>query len=248
MNNQLPALREKKVRRRSSRKLLFLLFFLFMLLLAILFFRSSISKIAEIQIVGNQLTDIDQLKQAIMIDAGDSYFSASRETIRKRVLSLEPVQDAIVEKSFPGHISIQVVEHPTVAYELSRNHSIIAILANGASVEASDVIVLDKPFLTHWESRGELKAKLCQQLAGIPDSALADISEIRPYPSKAYPDKIKMYTRSQFEVDTTISYLAKKITYLNAILETQEPGYVTMLEADTYQPYAASIEEEPPEE
>jgi cell division protein FtsQ len=238
MNDSLPVLRDARVRRRGSRKLLMLLIFLFMILLAILFFRSPISKIDQIQIAGNQLAKTEQLMQAVGIREGDSFFSAGSRALESRLEQLGPVKDAVVEKRFPGLVSIRITEYATVAYEIdAQSNRIVAILANGTTAEVNQSIVLDKPFLTGWENKGDLKARLCRVLAEIPAYFLADISEIKPFPSEAYPDKIKMYTRSHFEVITTISYLAEKLTYLNAIVDTQEPGIITMLEADTYTPF-----------
>jgi cell division protein FtsQ len=46
-----------------------------------------------------------------------------------------------------------------------------------------------------------------------------------------------MYTRTKFEVITAVSVLPEKIDALNAVIETQEPGKITMLLADTYVPF-----------
>ncbi|MOA64140.1 hypothetical protein D3C78_1901040 [compost metagenome] len=46
-----------------------------------------------------------------------------------------------------------------------------------------------------------------------------------------------MFTRTKFEVITAVSVLPEKIEALNAVIETQEPGKITMLLADTYVPF-----------
>ncbi|MNE47075.1 hypothetical protein D3C80_1414530 [compost metagenome] len=53
-----------------------------------------------------------------------------------------------------------------------------------------------------------------------------------------------MYTRSRFEVISAISLFAEKAEYMNMILESQDPGMLTMLEADSYVPYSPSDSED----
>ena len=71
----------------------------------------------------------------------------------------------------------------------------------------------------------------------IPNQLISDISEIIPSPTVSFPDRIKLYTRSKFEVITAVSLLKDKVEYLNQVIETEEPGLITMLEADSYVPF-----------
>lgn len=239
MTQQLPVLKEKKVKANTSRKLLFILLILFVVLLAVLFFRSSISKISEIHITGNQLISSQQLMEQSGLHVGDHFFGTSKGTIRERLLVNKAVQDVKVELKFPGVINISVQELPTVAYQISKKDGqIVGVLSNGMTLPVpKDFILVEKPILTHWNAGDPLLGKLCKQLSEIPDELLTDISEIMPDPSKSYPDRIKMYTRSQFEVLTTISLLKDKVEYLSNVIETQEPGLITMLTADTYRSF-----------
>lgn len=245
MKEEMPVLREKKVRSRGSRKLLLIIFLLFVVLLAVLFFRSPISKISEIRIQGNHFATTEQIKQIIGVVPGDQFFGTSSGALEDRIKTLQPVEDVAVDKQFPGLVTITVKEYKTVAFEMNdgtaasaKGTAVFAILANGASVPVQDVnIVLEMPILTKWTKLEALKAELCKQLAVIPEQLLADISEIQPIPSQAYPDRIKLYTRSKFEVITAISLLKEKIIYIGDIIERQKPGVITMLEANTHLPY-----------
>lgn len=240
MAKQLPVLKkEQKVKTRSSRKLLYVLLVLFIVILVVLFFRSSLSKVSEIRVAGNQIVSSEQLANTSGIRIGDQYFGTSTDTIRERLLTNKAIEDADVSRDFPGVIHIQVKEYPTVAYELSAaDGKIQGILANGTSIAMPGRHVLDeKPILTQWTANEPLKAELCKQLASIPNEMLTDISEIIPYPSTSYPDRIKIYTRSQFEVVTAISFMKEKVKYLSNVIETQQPGLITMLSADTYIPF-----------
>ncbi|MFD2612812.1 cell division protein FtsQ/DivIB [Paenibacillus gansuensis] len=236
---QLPVLREQKVKRRGSRKLLYLLLFLFMVLLAILFFRSSFSKVKTIEIKGNHYLTTQEISQALDVKVGDQFFGTTSGAMKRRIGQLLPIEQVVIHKKFPGYILIEIREQKTVAFQLSpKEGKLMAILSGGGTViPKTNRVTLDKPVLSGWDGKEALMKKLCLALAKVQDGLLSDISEIKPDPSNAYPDRILLYTRSRFEVSTTISYLPQKAEYINAVIDGQEPGRITMLEADFYTPY-----------
>ena len=245
MNSQapIPALPRKQRNVRSNRKIVFLLFLFFIIIFILLFFHSSLSKISYIEIEGNQFTDASEIGQAAGIRRGDSYFFVRSEAAEKRIEQLEYVKNATVTKKFPGRVLIEIEEFPHVALELTDEGDYTAILANGAIValEAGQVMV-NKPVLTGWENHAEMKLRLTEVLGEIPDEYLLEISEIRPFPSASYPDKIKLYTRSFYEVITTIGKLPEKIVYLdNMLADLRERGITSgqllLLEADIHAPF-----------
>ncbi|RIX59331.1 cell division protein DivIB [Paenibacillus nanensis] len=239
MSAQMPVLKEPARKRRGNKKLLAVLFLLFAALLAVLFFNSSISKVSEFQVTGTHFTTTDQIMKASGIEIGDAFFQKASKDIAKNVETLPQVEDATVMKVFPGIIKIQVKEFPVVAFELSAEGELSALLSSGTSLpaELGGAELLDKPVLSGWSADDPVKIELTKQLALIPEKQLSDLSEISPIPSKAYPDRIRIFTRTHFEVITAVSVLPDKIDSLNAVIETQEPGKITMLLADTYVPF-----------
>lgn len=243
MQERMPVLREEKQRPRSSRKLLFFLLLLFVTLLVVLFFRSSLSKIATIEIVGNKALSADEIGQAAGIAAGDSFFGFRVTTVESRVKQLPAAETVTVTKKFPGSLRIAVQEYPHVAFEIRPTGEKEMLLSNGLAIPVSDNnIVMDKPILSGWDENNPLKDKLCEALRRISDKLLAEISEIRPSPTHTYEDKIKMYTRSEYEVYTTIKYLPDKIQYLDEMIDQMSDknagsGVLELLEANTYIPF-----------
>lgn len=238
MSTPMPVLREPVQKKRGSRRLIVILFLLFAVILSVLFFNSPVSKISEIQIAGHVYATNAEIEKAAAIRVGDAFFGTTGATIEERVAKLNTVASVKVTKNFPGKIKIVVQEYKVVAFELSDEGGMTAILSNGASVKAtSGVSLADKPVLTGWKQDNPVRAQLTKTLSVIPAADLADLSEIVPYPSKAYPDRIKIYTRTKFEVVTAVSVLKEKIKAINAVIETQEPGKITMLLADTYVPF-----------
>ncbi|MFD0588056.1 cell division protein FtsQ/DivIB [Paenibacillus sp. GCM10027627] len=239
MSTGMPVLKEPVRKRKGNKKLLAVLFLLFVSLLAVLFFNSSISKVSDIQITGTHFTTTDEIAASAGLAVGDAFFKTASEVISSKIQKLPQVQSAKVTKAFPGVVKIVVQEYPVVAFELAVDGKLTALLSNGTSVEADHEgdRLLDKPVLTGWKPDDSVKLELTKQLAKIPDKQLSDLSEITPIPSNAYPDRIRMYTRTGFEVMTAVSVLPDKIEALNAVIETQEPGKITMLLADTYVPF-----------
>ncbi|MCJ8011361.1 FtsQ-type POTRA domain-containing protein [Paenibacillus sp. KQZ6P-2] len=241
----IPVLKENKPKRRSSWRIIVILLLLFVAILVILFFRSPVSQVSEIQFTGNTFSSREQLLQASGLKMGSQYFGVSPSEVENQLLQIKSIQKAVVDKHFPGQINVSIEEYPTVAYELGAEGNLDAILANGSKVSVnSSGIAIEKPILTNWSATDPNKVKLCKVLGQIPNELISDISEIIPSPTASFPDRIKMYTRSRFEVITAISLLKDKVEYLNQVIETAQPGIITMLEADTYTPFQPSTGEE----
>ncbi|MCE3202545.1 FtsQ-type POTRA domain-containing protein [Paenibacillus sonchi] len=235
---RLPLLKEDKPSKKMSRKVTIILLLLFIALLAVIFFRSSLSRITEIQFEGNKYTTRNELLAQSGLAVGGQFFAVSKASVEDSLKKLKTIQEAAVVKSFPGTVTISIKEYPAVAYELDEAGVLEAILSSGAAVAVNETgIAVEKPILTGWKEEDPYKAKLCQALAGIPNELTSDISEIVPSPTLSFPDRIKLYTRSHFEVITAISLLKNKVEYLNQVIETEEPGLIKMLEADSYVPF-----------
>ncbi|WP_410514524.1 FtsQ-type POTRA domain-containing protein [Paenibacillus sp. BR2-3] len=235
---RLPLLKEDKPKKKMSRRLTAILLLLFIALLAVIFFRSSVSRITQITFEGSKYSTQQELLAQSGLRIGGQFFAVSKESVQKSMLKLNTIQTATVEKSFPGIIKVHIEEFPAVAYELDGEGTLKAILSSSAAVSINETgIAVEKPILTNWKDSDPFKTKLCKVLGSIPNELTSDISEIVPSPTLSFPDRIKMYTRSRFEVITAISLLSDKIEYLNQVIETEQPGLIKMLEADSYVPF-----------
>lgn len=241
----MPVLKQDKPKPKTAKKIIWILLLLFVALLTILFFRSSVSQVTEIHFTGNTFNTNEQLIKQSGLHIGDQYFGVEPKDVQERLMKLGTIKSAEVVKSFPGEVSIVVTEHPTVAYELSDSGELQAILASGTSVPVTaSGIAVEKPILTNWDPDDPNKAVLSEVLAEISGSLTSDISEIMPSPTLSFPDRIKMYTRSKFEVITSVSLLRDKVEYLNQVTEMERPGVITMLEADSYVPFVEEVGED----
>jgi cell division protein FtsQ len=224
--------------KRGSRKLLGLVMVFFITLFLILFFQSSISKISEIRIEGNELVPADEITLTSGVVAGDNFFTLRTGQVHDRVKQHPFIEAVEVSKSFPGVLKVKVREYRRVAFQLAADGTKEVLLADGSALPVAGQaanVPLDMPILSGWLPDNPLKVKLCAALAQVPSQYLSDISEIRPDPSSAYEDKIKLYTRSMYEVYTTIEYLPGNMEYLGFVTSElgergKTSGVITMLE------------------
>jgi cell division protein FtsQ len=241
MTERIPALKVNGDKRTSRGKTVFLwiVFTLVIIILVVLFFRSSLSKYSDIQVTGTSYLSQEEVLQALDVKAGDSFFFPNTSELKARVARLKPLQSVSIVKKFPSVLRVTVSEYPEVAVQLSADGQVFSVLANGLVLPLREGKLPDKPILSGWQQDDPNLIALCKILSGLPSYMLSDLSEIHPDPSTAYVDRIKLFTRSRFEIVTTVSKLSDRISYLSDIVQNREPGKVVMLEADTYMPYSA---------
>jgi cell division protein FtsQ len=240
MVERIPALKkEERVKPRRGKRLIRILISLFIIVLIILFFRSPLSEVSKIQITGMVYVSEEEIVKALGVNTGDSFFIPGANRLKEKVQSLNPVESVIITKKFPGVIRVEIKEYPQVAVQLTADGQVLPVLSNGLSLPATSGRSLDMPILSGWQSEDPNLTALCIILSGLPSYLLADLSEIHPDPSTSYPNRIKLFTRSRFEIVTTVDKLPDRISYLSDIVQNREPGKIIMLEADTYLPYSA---------
>ncbi|MCL6457298.1 MAG: FtsQ-type POTRA domain-containing protein [Gorillibacterium sp.] len=210
----IPPLKSVPKKKRGSRKLLTLLVVFFISVFAYLFFQSPLAKISLIEINGNEVATSGQIGQAAGVVIGDSYFKVKSNKLAARVEMVGAVKTASVVKKFPGQIIITITEYSKAAYRIGANGQPEAILADGTPhLLNNKTFPSNRPILTGWDEGNTEWKHLCSVLAAIPDEQLSDVSEIKPYPN-VFEDRIKLYTRSRFEVITRISLLQEKLLNL----------------------------------
>lgn len=245
---KIPVIQKPPVKKKSNRKLVTLVVLFFLVVFVFLFLRSSLSKISTIEIVGNELVAQDQIRQALEVKPGDSYFLFRASKAVRDLKAISSLQQVRITKHFPGVIRVEVTEFPRVAFQLSDDGKFVAVLSNSNLVSIDgQKIPMDKPLLTGWKDNDPLKQKLCEILATIPDPYMSDISEIIPDPSAAWDDRIKMYTRSQFQVSTRVQLLSVKMPLLGDIVRSTKEknintGLITMLEQDRSSGFSTNVD------
>lgn len=240
--DKLPVLRQRPIEQKSNKRALVLLSFFFVIVLIILFLRSPMSKVSIIEVKGNDLLTIEQVIQASGLSYGASFFTWNKKGVTERLTELAEVKSVHIESSFPGKINLNVTEYETVAYELKQNGSLTPLLENGSLLQQVKQIplILNRPILRPWTGDQKIKESLCYELGQTEVSILQMLSEIIPSPSKAYPDKITIYTRDGYLIQTTVENLSTNLEYYQIFVSSREgqaPGVLTLLDAKYFRQY-----------
>lgn len=243
--SKVPALpKQKPKKEKSSKKLLLILFLFFITVLVVLFFQSSLSRINEIHVQGNQSLTQEQIEQASGVQKGDHYFLTPGKQVEENVRKLPKVASVHVTKKFPGKLMIEVKEFSKVGYIIDQNGDKQMIMENGARLPAEENLeMLDRPILTGWSETDPHYRELCKLLSELSESDLSDISEIRPEPMPAYPDGIKLFPAvklgAKVEIITTVGFLSEKASYIGPFVKSWKEennvssGVIKMLESDS---------------
>ncbi|MEY4480616.1 MAG: hypothetical protein RLZZ267_1294 [Bacillota bacterium] len=235
-------MKQKKQAANAKNKLTRVLILFFLIVAAAIFFKSPLAEIKVIQVEGNLIAGKQEILNKAGLVAGDSFFAFRAGAAENRIEEIPGVKSANVKRSFPGNITLEISEYRLAAYQVV-NGKAEMVLEDGHVLPMNDLSTwLDRPILSNWSNYEKLKLELCKVLAELSYEQVADLSEIMPAPTKAYPDKIKIYTRSSFEVVTTVSKLKGKLPYLaNVVNDLKEAGQmsgrITMLEANSSQPF-----------
>lgn len=235
-------MKQSKQVANAKSKLTRVLILFFVIVAAAIFFKSPLAEIKFIHVEGNLIAGNQEILEKADLVVGDSFFAFRAGAAESRIEEIPGVKSANVKRTFPGEITLEISEYRLAAYQVV-NGKAEMVLEDGHVLPMTDLSTwLDRPILSNWSRYEKLKLELCKVLAGLSYEQVADLSEIMPAPTNAYPDKIKMYTRSSFEVVTTISKLKGKLPYLANVVNDlkdsgQMSGRITMLEANSSQPF-----------
>jgi cell division protein FtsQ len=236
--NQLPRIKPFRPSPKGKTRLILVLVGFFLILGIFIFFRSPLAEIKSIQVKGNVFTSQSAILAKADLHVGDSYFGFRSGAVTGRINQISGMQSSRVERTFPGKITLVVTEKKIAGYQVIKGQPEV-LLDNGKVLPMTvKPQWVDRPLLSDWEKHPKQFKALCKVLSTIKTSELADLSEIKPMATEAYPDKILIYTRSSFEVVTTVSKLKEKLPFLANVIKDlnskgQKTGRITMLEANT---------------
>lgn len=243
MKQQIPALRGEKTKKKSNKMVVILVMSFFLILFVILFLKSPLNKVSAIQVEGNELLTEQEIMKQSAVALGAPFLSLSPAKIEANLAEIDLVKEAEVTKRFPGLVMIRVVEFERVAFQEDGQGKLRPVLADGSLLTSKNgPFVFDRPILTGWAASGMDTENLSIELAKLSPAELMAISEIKPNPSKSYPDKITLFMRDGYEVQTTVSFLEKKMKLYDVFVAELKKdnlplGYIYMLETDYFEPY-----------
>jgi len=246
---RVPALTKKKRKKRANRFILWLGWFFLIGLCAVLFFRSPLSKIDTIEVMGNDMVSTSQIIQISELSKGNSFFTVHRKKIEAALISLPEIKTAAVESHFPGKVSITIEENKRIAYMIGEEGNITPVLENGIQLENRNWNdrFIDKPLIREWEDKTML-TKLAIELKKVDPSVLSLISEIKPA-SKEDPLRLVLFMKDGYEVQTSIRNFAKNMNWYpafvaNLMQEGNPKGVIMLFDGKWFIPYENPVGED----
>lgn len=186
LEDRLPQLKKER-KRKANRRFIFYATLFFLLILIVVFFQSPFSRIRDLSVKGEQLTETDQVIEQSRLSTDTHIWDIRPDETEKRIEELPTVQAATVRLSFPNRVLIFIEEYKREAY-LFKDNGYYPILENGATLDRlpEGKHPVDAPVLFGFSDRKSLSV-VAGGLGRIPQEIIHSISDIH-YISKADAD------------------------------------------------------------
>jgi cell division protein FtsQ len=244
LEDRVPKLQEQRKQKANRRLILYLSLF-FILILFIVYSQSSLSNVSNIEVQGNKHVSDKDIVEASGLSKKTSYWKADADRIQEKVEKNPEVKEAIVHKTFPNKVVIDIKEYARIAYVTSGN-KYFPVNENGKVLKevSAKKVSSDAPLLIDWKD-GDAIQSMVQELAKTPKSIKGAISEIYYAPTKSEPLHIEVFMNDTREVSGKISNFSDKIVHYPAIaskLSDDQKGIIDLEEGYAFKPYKKSKE------
>lgn len=205
-------------------------------LLVAFFLHSPLGKVENIIIEGNHLVSKQEILDEIRLKKGASFFRWDAGEAEQVLEKMPEIENATVDKSFPGTVRIHIRESRQVAL-WKQEDKLYPVLANGR-------VLMNRPWkaqpppgpiLSDWGTRTEDRTALARELALLPREKLEEISGIRPAVDPVYRDVVSVDTRWGHEIRLRIKGLHKKME-LYPEFHHHPPGTLYLIDSIRFVP------------
>lgn len=223
LEDRVPKLKKQK-KKRTNRRLILYLSILFLLVLFGIYFRSPISKIADISVDGNHYLNKDEVMALSSVTYDMSYFRINANQAAEKLMKQNEIKKAVVKKVFPNKIHISIEEYKTTGY-LKKDNTLYPILENGKSIGAlkGNTLPVAAPIFIDFKDDNTVQ-QLSNELAKLDSSIVRSISEIHFTPDDVIKDHITLFMGQGYVVSVTIQDFAQKMSTYPLIIKQLKPG------------------------
>lgn len=239
IEERIPSMRERR-RRKTNRKFLFILAVFVIALLVILYFRSSFSRINEIQIIGATLHETTFYEKESGLELGEFLWGFSAKDIEKELLSMDSVKDVNVSRKWVRDVEITVTEWQTLAY-VENAGRYQALLESGEVFSEEIIVPEDKAPIISGFANEKIKKRMTKQLLKMNQDVYALISEIIYTGSEIDENNITVYMDDGYEIHAVIPTFSEKMDYYEDIiaqLSDHEKGVIDMEVGTFFTPFS----------
>lgn len=230
---------QKRRRKRSYRKFLVLLIVLLLFFVVFLYMQSSLSKLKNLTITGDDLASKEYYAKALPFKVGDSMWGLGIKKAQQKIAKEPWVKSVKIQRKWLQGVRVELEEWPAVAYA-KQGDKYYHLLQNGIIYdEPIEGIPVDTPIVSGFENK-EMRMALTEELAQLPPEILMLISQIKEAATDTTPDAIQLFMNDGFEVRAIIATLAEKLTYypgMVADIPVGELGVIDLEVGSYYRSY-----------
>lgn len=222
---------KKKNKKTVNSRLILYISVLFLLVLFLIYFRSPLSNIKKVNVVGNHYMTDEQVMQEAGITYEMSYFRAAAHKAEEKLERRKEIKQVDVQKRFPNQIDIHIEEYVTIGY-INKDGKLQPLLENGKtlSVLPNGKLPVAAPIFAPFEEK-KMEA-LIEELEKLTPTILRSISEIHYTPTNSNEDHLTLYMNEGYEVSTTIQDFAKRMEAYPLIIKNIEPGRKVLIDLE----------------
>ena len=165
----------KKVKRKLNKKAL-LVIILTLYLIVMIFYYVFTIPLKNITINGTNILKDNEIIATAGLSDYPKIFSINTNTIKKRLMSLDLVEDVVVKKNYSGTITIDVTEAKLLFYNQTTNK---VVLSNGKEIDNANYLGI--PALINYVT-SDIYNNLIAKMTDIDSDIIALISEIEYSP------------------------------------------------------------------
>ncbi len=222
IEDRIPRLKQQR-KKKANRRLIFYLSIFFILISIIVYLQSPFSNVETIDVSGNTLLTDEEIITLSDISTSTNMWSINGKKKRKQIEEHPAIEQAMVKRTFPRKVSIEVEELRHVGYvqEEDRTHP---VLVNGRTLSSMEVALDgDAPLLVDFIDE-DMLTRMAAELEQVPLSIYNLISEVHWVPEEDNAYKITLYMNDGFIVYGTIRNFAQKMEVYPSIISQLEPG------------------------
>ena len=222
-------------KKRLAKGTLTLLIIFGILFIVSLIFVLPFSRILKI----NVNTKNDPIRTAV-IKASDLHYYESlvpvwtkSQTIEKNIKDKVPSVEKVNVTNHGSQVNIEIKEYPIIGYVVQNSKYYQLTAAGMVSKYGTTNPTGNYPAFYNFKNKNILKA-MTTQFDELQPKVKKDISEIHLEPTKADPEKIKLYMNDGNQVIATISTFAQKMQYYPSIVSKMNYTGVVDLEVGAF--------------
>ncbi len=215
----------KKKRLKKSAKILLVSIALGLI---ILFFASPYSRIQEIQVIGNDYLDSQQVIDASGLSQEDFMIFTSKSQVEKKLKASGMIEDVKVTKGLFKGVNLEITEQRPIAYEWD-DTTLGVVDKQGiyVTINASHLQrLIGLPRLVGFE-HDERFNSFCTQFSSIKDSVRSMMSDITYAPEDPYDmERIRIDTNDGKIIYARIDEMLEGLKYYHEIINSEPDGCI----------------------